>query len=954
MKNKRIVNLYDMVMMPLFVVILSIILTIFSTYLIGSKIIKDKTKEMGINSAREIALAIEKNRYSLDKIDKAIEDKIITIGRAIVISGKRIDNQFLKDFAYKMGVFEINLFNNKGEIIASNLDEYVGFKVNKDHPAQWFINKKLTEWVERNIRKDVASSRYLRYGYVRLNKDYFIQVGVHANEIYEQKRGFSPQVVINRYINDKNIVFISVYDKNLNKVASIGDLKNNKIDFKPYLKDIFNGEIIINDLIVKGKEINKIVILMPIISNGKAEGFLALGLTLKSLVITLYRYFAISLIIALITSIIILRVISRKVIKPIERLSKDIEKINLEGDLDYRIAISEDDDFSGLKNVINNMLDKINIYLNKFKEHEEELAASNEELAATVQQLTAAEEELRAQYEEIHAYNERLRELQEKYEIAIEGSNSAVWELDLQERRLELSQSFLQALGLSESSKDLDFILDNFLEPEDKRQIVDAYQSYINGYSDKIYLQIKIKDSNGIFRWFLVSARCLNNIKAKKLYGILTEITQLKEKEERIRFLAYNDHLTELPNRRMFEEVLSQVISHKGSGAVALLDIDNFKNINDTKGHVYGDLILKKVAEIFNRLKKDNTMFFRFGGDEFIILIKNEKEIVEIEKIIEDIIKNLTEEINTVIKDVNVTASAGVALYPNDGIKTEDLLMKADAALYRAKYSGKNKYLFFDEKMIEELRERVEIESILRDSLKGNGFKLLYQPIVNVKTKEVASLEALLRLKNYNISPAKFIPIAEETGLIIPIGEWVIKNTIKQLRDWLDKGLTIRPVAINISPVQIKDISFVFKVKKMLEEFNIEPKYIEFEITENIMLEKHDEAVKLLQELKDIGINISLDDFGTGYSSINYLTFLPVDKVKLDKNLSDRFLNYDDKNIIESLISLVKSLNFKVVAEGIENESQLELLGKIGCEYIQGYVISRPLPEEDIEVKFLR
>lgn len=953
MKNKRIINLYDMVMMPLFIVFISIILTFFSTYLIGSKIIKDKTKEIGINSAREIALAIENNKKSLSKIDKAIEDKIIIIGKAIILSGKRIDNQLLKDFVYKMGVFEINLFNNKGEIISSNIDEYVGIKINKEHPAQWFFNKKLAEWVEEDIRKDIASNRYLRYGYVRLNNDYFIQVGVHANDIYEQKRGFSPQVVLNRYINDKNIIFVSVYDKALNKMASIG-VMDKEFSFQPYLNDVLNGKTIISEYNNKGKEINKIAIFMPIISNEKVEGFLVLGLTLKSLVITLYRYFAISLIIALITSIIILRVVSKKVVKPIERLSRDIEKINLEGDLDYRITISYDDDFSGLKIVINNMLDKINTYLNKFKEHEEELAASNEELAATVQQLTAAEEELRTQYEEIQVYNENLKELQGKYEIAIEGSNSAVWELDLQERRLELSQSFLQALGLSESLKDLDYILDNILEPEDKKQIIDAYNNYINGYSDRIYLQIKIKDSDGVLRWFLVSARCLNNIKAKKLYGILTEITQLKEKEERIRFLAYNDYLTELPNRRMFEEVFSKVVSLGGSGAVVILDIDNFKNINDTKGHVYGDLILKKVAEIFNMMKNDDTMFFRFGGDEFIILIKNKKEVAEIEDIVGNVIRNIAEGINTLLDDVNITASAGIALFPIDGIKTDELLMKSDAALYRAKYSGKNKYLFFDEKMIEELRERVEIESILRDSLKANGFKLLYQPIVDTKTKEIVSFEALLRLKNYNMSPAKFIPIAEETGLIISIGEWVIKNAIKQLKNWLDKGLDIRPIAINISPAQIKDVNFVSKVRKMLEEFEIDPSYIEFEITENIMLENHDDVIRLLQELKEIGIKMSLDDFGTGYSSINYLTFLPVDKVKLDKNLSDRFLNYDDKNIIESLISLVKSLNLKVVSEGIETEIQMELLGQIGCDYIQGYVISRPLPEEEIEAKYLR
>lgn len=952
--KKRIVDIYDLALMPIFIVILAILLTTFFTYLIGSRMLKEKTKEMGLNTAREIALAIENNKRHLNKIDEIIEDKIITVGKSIVLSGKSINNQLLKEFAYRMGVFEINLFNSNGKIISSNLDEYVGQSITKEHPAYYFISKRLSEWVEDDIRKDVASNRYLRYGYVRLNDDYFIQVGILANDIHELKRIFSPKNLLNNYANDKNMIFISVFDKKQKLIASIGDMEDNQFDLHPYLKSIYDGKTVTIERIDK-KNINKIIIMMPIISEGKYDGLLILGLTLKDLILALYRYFIVTLFIAIISSIFILLMAFYKFVKPLDKLSRQIEEIDLDDNLNYRIAVDRKDDFAGLKDVVNNLLDRINLYLNKYKEHEEELAASNEELIATVEQLTAVEEELKAQYDEIQTYNERLKELQEKYEIAIEGSNSAVWELDLQERKLEVSKNFLDALDFKlNSSNDLDYILDNFIDSEDKSKILDAYYNYINGNTDRIFLQIKIKDIKGNFRWFLVSARCLNQLKTRKLYGILTEITQLKEQEERIKFLAYNDHLTGLPNRRMLDEVFSSTVSLEKAGAVVLLDIDNFKNINDTKGHVYGDLILKKVAEIFYRLKNEDIMFFRFGGDEFIVLIQNKKEIMDIDEMIGKVIKNLTEEVNAHIKDVNITVSAGIALYPSHGVKTDELLMKADAALYRAKYSGKNKYVFFDERMIEELKERVIIENTLRGALNTNGFRLLYQPIVDTKTKEIVSFEALLRLRESNISPAKFIPIAEEAGLIIPIGEWVIKNTVKQLKYWIEKGLRVKPVAINISPIQLKDINFIYKVKNFIEEFDMDPSYIEFEITENIMLENHDEVIRLLNELKGIGIKISLDDFGTGYSSINYLTFLPVDKVKLDKNLSDRFLNHDDKNIIKNLISLVKSLNLKVVAEGIESDMQMELLEEVGCEYVQGYVISRPLPEEEIEAKCLR
>jgi len=950
MKKKKI-NLTNIAIIPLIVVIISIFLTMFSTYLTGSKIIKNKTKEFGLNIAKEVAVAIENNETSLRNIDRAFEDKLIMAGKAVLLNGNKINNTLLKEYAYKLGVFELNLFNKEGKILYSNIDEYVGFIAPENHPIRRFMKSSYSEWVEEDIRKDVSSDRYLRYGYVKNKDGSIIQVGILANEIYEQRRIFSPQILLNHYINDNNILYILIYNKNLDVVSCVGEFQQEKIDDKLYFEEVLSGKTVVNEMIDQEREINIVKILIPIFSEGKISGILSMGLSLKSLIISLYKYFSISLLITLLTSLIILFIVNKKILKPIDVLSEDLSQIDLEGNLEYRVEIFENDDFADLKRVINEMLDKINGYVNNIKEHKEELLASNEELAATVEQLTAAEEELRAQYEEIQSYNERLQELQQKYEIAIEGSNSAVWEIDLEKGTINLSESFLQMMGISlYGENDLSKVFDTVLEEEDKQRLIDSYYRYIHGYSDGIYSQIKMKDSKGRTRWFLISARCIKDIKKRKLYGILTEITRLKEQEEAITFLAYNDHLTGLPNRRMLEKTFKEVVKD-GHGAVVLIDLDNFKNINDTKGHVFGDALLKTVSEIFSQMKEENINFFRFGGDEFIILIKDEKDTEKIEGKVKNIIDNLAEKIKDVLK-VNITASSGIALYPIDGLSLDDLLMKADVALYGAKSSGKNKYIFFNNEMIDRLKERIEIEEILRDSINNDGFVLYYQPIIDAKSYEVVSFEALLRLRNHNISPAKFIPIAEDTNLIVPIGEWVIKESLMQLKGWKEKGYKLKPIAINVSPSQIKDKSFPKKVEGMLEEFNIEPFYIELEITENIMLENHDDVINTLRQLKDIGVKIVLDDFGTGYSSINYLTYLPVDKVKLDKSLSDRFLTHDAL-IVKNLISFVKSLNLKVVAEGIETKVQRDLLKEIGCDFIQGYVFSKPVPSEEIESKFL-
>lgn len=257
--------------------------------------------------------------------------------------------------------------------------------------------------------------------------------------------------------------------------------------------------------------------------------------------------------------------------------------------------------------------------------------------------------------------------------------------------------------------------------------------------------------------------------------------------------------------------------------------------------------------------------------------------------------------------------------------------------------------MFFNEQMIEKLKEQIKIEKILREAIKKDELKLVYQPQVCTFTGEVVGFEALLRLKNHSISPAQFIPVAEETGIIIELGRWVTKEAIKQMSTWKRKGLNLKPVAINFSAKQLNDLKYIEFFKNTLEEMDVEAKYIDIEITESIFLEKKEETIEFINELKSLGVKISMDDFGTGYSSLSYLTFLPVDKIKLDKSLNDKFLESENVKVTDSLVSLAHSLKLEVVAEGIEHTAQYKYLKVAGCNYIQGYLFSKPLEVEQAE-----
>lgn len=429
---------------------------------------------------------------------------------------------------------------------------------------------------------------------------------------------------------------------------------------------------------------------------------------------------------------------------------------------------------------------------------------------------------------------------------------------------------------------------------------------------------------------------------------LTAQLEEINQQKDYIDYLAYHDHLTKLPNRRMFMEHLLYKINNSQKVAVILLDLDNFKEINDVRGHVYGDKVLIQIAKRFEEIVDHQIFISRFGGDEFLFLVEYDKEESEIDKYVVQIINLFDNKILIDNSEIVLHCSMGISLYPKNSSDVNQLIMQADLAMYSVKNSGKNGYRFFDEDMMKNQLKIVDIENILREALKGDGFVILYQPMVDIRTNTIIAYEALLRLKDHPISPVEFINVAEKNGLIIPIGRVVTEKVICQMHQWRQEGMDMKPISINFSANQLQDSGYIQFLQGLLSTYRIDPSLLEIEITENIFMDNYQLPIAFLNQLKSMGITIAIDDFGTGYSSLNYLSFLPVDIVKLDRSLIMKFLEINNVQVMESLIALVHSLGLSVVAEGIETKEYVDILRQVECDFIQGYYFSRPLMAEQI------
>ena len=435
------------------------------------------------------------------------------------------------------------------------------------------------------------------------------------------------------------------------------------------------------------------------------------------------------------------------------------------------------------------------------------------------------------------------------------------------------------------------------------------------------------------------------------------DLEERKRVELSIRHMAHHDALTDLPNRTLFRDRLTHAMAQADRYhqilAVLFLDLDRFKAINDTLGHNVGDQLLKMAAERLRTCIRDCDTVARLGGDEFTIIVEDIVEVQDAAIVAQKILDTLSQPFNLYSHEVFISVSIGITLYPNDDENADNLLRNADSAMYRAKEYGRNNYQFYVADMNIKARERLMLESQLRRAMDRDEFTLHYQPRVDLFTGKVIGAEALLRWRHPELGlvpPKQFIPILEESGMIIPVGEWVLQQASKQNRAWQDKGLKPIRMAVNLSVRQFIQKDLAASILAIIERAGLAPEFLELEITEDLLLEHNQTNIITLTKLRNRGIHISIDDFGTGYSSLSYLKRLPIDTLKIDQSfLRDIENDPDNKAITSAIIAMANSLHLNVLAEGIETEEQLTFLRAQGCNEIQGYSFSKPLTAEDFE-----
>jgi polar amino acid transport system substrate-binding protein len=435
---------------------------------------------------------------------------------------------------------------------------------------------------------------------------------------------------------------------------------------------------------------------------------------------------------------------------------------------------------------------------------------------------------------------------------------------------------------------------------------------------------------------------------------VLRDVTQEKRSEEIIYNVTNYDRVTGIPNKNYFMDYLNLSVQtakiENKMMALFIIDLDNFKTVNDIMGHSVGDELLRKVANGIKDVLEHGSQISRIGGDEFTVVIPAANRINDILAISRRLMNLFTDPWELAGKEYYITCSIGIAVCPHDGEDLENLLRNADTALNNAKDSGKNNYKFYTRTMNTSITERFDVENRLRYAVERDQFVLHYQPIIDAKTLEIHSCEALVRWQhpiNGLVSPIDFITIAEDTGLINALGELVLKKACMQHKDWINEGLPPIKISVNFSGKQFRDSNLLQMIKRLLEETQMDTKYLEVEITESFAMHNIDHVIYILNELKKMGISIAVDDFGTGYSSVKYLKLLPIDVLKIDKSfISDVEISNAQKEIVKALISLAHGINLKVTAEGVETMEQLNFLKHHRCDKIQGFIFSKPLPAD--------
>lgn len=583
-----------------------------------------------------------------------------------------------------------------------------------------------------------------------------------------------------------------------------------------------------------------------------------------------------------------------------------------------------------------------------------------QQLEAVHEELTATEEELRYQYDELRKSQEALKASEERYRLAIEGAADGLWDYDIKNSKIFYSDRCMEIMDLRGDNiiDDIEAVI-NCIHHEDRALFLERLQDHFDGKTQFFTHEYRIRTKNGGYRWVLCRGKAVWDSEGHpvRMAGSLTDITKRKADDEIIQKLAYYDSLTSLPNRVMFYDRLSKElvdVMHNGKMVGLLfMDLDNFKAINDIFGHGVGDRVLKLIANLLNNAAGENDIVARLSGDEFMIMLTGVKDREQIKRVADRVLQIFQQPISLNGHEFYITASMGIAIYPGDGVDVPTLIKNADTAMYRSKELGKNNYQFYTGEMNIRVAKRLKLESNLRHAVNNMEFKVFYQPMVDIKTGRISGMEALIRwfrTEHGYIPPSEFIPLAEETGLIFPIGEYVLRTACMQNKAWQQAGIKPVRISVNLSARQFQQQNLVEDIKRLMDETGIGPEWLSIEVTESAAMQDFDATANALKKLKAMGIEISLDDFGTGYSSLNYLKLLPIDVIKIDRSfIQSMAQNAGENAIVKAVILLAHSMNLKVVAEGVENIEQLEFLRDQNCDIAQGYLFSKPLSPDKLD-----
>lgn len=591
-----------------------------------------------------------------------------------------------------------------------------------------------------------------------------------------------------------------------------------------------------------------------------------------------------------------------------------------------------------------------------------ETAGRLENAAEAMAAKEKLETEIRERTEELNNTNANLLQVKAQLELLFESMPMIIY-------RCRIEGNCFIPVYVSSTSNDFfthgreeylhnpDWWSDN-LHPEDRDKVFSRFPAQLY-QDDNVIHEYRFRNKNGTYRWIHDHVKLIRDEHGQpvEIVGSWLDITERKDQENLIAHMAYHDILTGLPNKNMLIDRFNQIIPlmkrHKLRTAILFIDLNRFKIINDTLGHSMGDKVLKEVASRLSGCIRSSDTVARLGGDEFVMLFPEISRIEDVSLLVNRVFAALEPPLLLREHEFTITASIGASICPDDGEHLETLINRADSAMYKAKEEKQNSYKFYTMDMRRHDVERLKMEEKLRKAFENNEFLLHYQPQVDVCKEEIIGIEALVRWENPEmglISPGKFIPLAEDTGLIIPLGERIANIACKQNRIWQDNGLNHVTIAINVSKLQFKQKDYVKTISRILCDTGHDPKLLEIEITESIIMDDFNATIRLLNEISDLGIRIAIDDFGIGYSSLGYLKNMPVDILKIDQSFVKNItVDENSRAICNAIISMANSLNIDVIAEGVETVEQLTLLKELNCKKVQGYYISRPVPANDFE-----